>query len=134
MGTASPSTDIAELLPTFAAHGTATGTSLDPIIAFWTLFEFGSFDEIQELLVVFVEAIVDPVLSTGHPGVILASASQTVVFFASRASVVVESLVKLKNGSAASSWTPGDISSVHLNKLIKRELLVFIAEVSVDIV
>ena len=84
------STGIAEFLTAFTLHGTAALVSLDPVVAFGALFEFGSLHKINEFLIVFVKAVIDPVFGAGHPYVVYAPALQTVVFFAGGTPVVIQ--------------------------------------------
>ena len=70
MRTGSSSTDIAELLTTFASHSWATFCSFDPIITLRTLFKLSALDELNEIGIIFAESVVNFVLSTGHSSVI----------------------------------------------------------------
>lgn len=62
---------ITKLLSTFAGHSRTTIVPFYPKLASWTLFVLGSIHEFDEVFIVFVEAIVDFVLSTSHTVVVL---------------------------------------------------------------
>jgi hypothetical protein len=83
------------------------------------LLIFGSTHELDEVFIVFVEAIVDLVFSTGHSVVVLTLAPQAIVLPAGRTAIVVQLLLERENCSTACSWTPGRGIVIHLNKFIE---------------
>lgn len=132
MGAPSSSAVIAKLLSTLASHGAAPFFPLHPILAFGALLKLGSLHEIDKLLIVFVETVTDPVLGTTHPMVILAPASETVMFFAGRAAVVVESCIELEHAGAACSGAPRHVACISFHILVKTVLFILLAEVPID--
>jgi hypothetical protein len=101
---------ITELCSTSAGHMVATFGFLHPEITLVALLEFMTLSKFDELIVVFVNFLVNLVFVTGHSHVVDCPAIETVVFVAHR---TVELKVKLlvllvKDESilAISSWTP----------------------------
>jgi hypothetical protein len=107
MRTGGSSAFIAKFLPTLASHGGAAVVPLHPKLASRTLLVLGSADEFDEVFIVFVEAVVDLVLSAAHARVVLALAPQAVVLLAGGTSVVVQLLLEREDCSTTGSGTPG---------------------------
>jgi len=76
-------------LPAFTTHSTTASASFYPVVTLRALLELRPFDKINEFLVIFIEAIIDPVFSASHTSMILTSTFQAIVLFACWASVVV---------------------------------------------
>ena len=132
MRTRCPSTFITKFLSTFTAHCTATIISLNPIFALRTLLILRPLHKLDEILIIFIESIIDPIFSTGHPVMILASALQAVVLTTGRALIVVEHFVEFKGGLAASSWTPRQRTCIVFYILIESKFLKFLLQISID--
>lgn len=89
MRACSPSAIIAKLLSTFTRHRTATIIPLHPILALRTLLELSSLHKLDKIFITLIESIINSILSTSHPRVILALAPETIMFFTSRTSVII---------------------------------------------
>ena len=76
------STLVAELKLTFASHVVATLCLFDPELTLGTLLEFMPRSEVQKLFIVFRHGVRYFVLSATHVFVPVASAVETVLFFA----------------------------------------------------
>ena len=125
MWTSCTSTNVTKFLSTFTSHSWASIISLDPIITLRTLLKFGSFDKFNEILVIFIESIVDFVLGTSHSLMINASTFQAVVFLTSWTSIVIKPFLKLKNSCTSCSWTPSSWA-IFFYKFIKTKFLEFL--------
>lgn len=80
---------IAELLTTFTGHSRASLCSLDPIVAFWTLFELGSSYKLNEILIIFVKTVIYAVLCTSHSIMVKTLTFQAIMVVASWAFIVI---------------------------------------------
>jgi hypothetical protein len=121
------STLIAKLLPALAFHCAAAIVPLYPILTFGTLLELGSSYEVNELLIIRIEAVTDTILGARHAGVVLASAFKTVMFLAGRAPVIIQDLIELENSSAACSRAPGNIDRIAFHISVESILFIFLA-------
>ncbi len=129
MRTGCSSALIAKLLTAFAGHCWATLISFHPEIAFRALFESGSFDEIDKILIVFVECIADFIFGAGHSVVINAFAFEAIMLRAGRAPIIIKFFIKLENSCTASSWAPSGWCIVLLYKFIEAEFLIFFLQI-----
>lgn len=96
---------VTKLLSAFAGHGRTAVIPLHPKLAARTLLVLGSLHELDKVLVIFVETIIDLIFSTGHSVMVLAFASQTVVFVAGWTTIVIE-LLELEDCLATSCRAP----------------------------
>ena len=76
------STLVAELKLAFASHVVASLCLFDPELTLGTLLEFVSSSEVQKLFIIFRHGVGYFVLSATHVFVPVASAVETVLFFA----------------------------------------------------
>ena len=132
MRTSGTSTYITKLLSTFTSHGGASLNPFDPVFALRTLFEFSSFDKLDEILVSFVECVRNFVLGTCHSFVIDASTLQAIMGIASWASVVIKSFFDFEDSCAACSWTPRSCS-IFFNKFVETKFLEFLFQFRISV-
>ncbi len=133
MRTSNPSTIITKLLSTPTGHCGTSSIPLHPVLALRTLLKLSPLCELYEGFIIFVETVIDTVLLTWHPHVVIAAASQTIVLFTGRTTVVIQYLVELKDGLTSCGRTPWSTGIILLDKLIEGEFLVFLSQLAVNI-
>jgi hypothetical protein len=133
MWTASASTSIAELLPTFAPHCAASFATFDPETTLGALFELGPPYKLQEILVIFIECVCYTILSTSHSTVNVASTFQTVVIPTSRAVVVVSLGLGHEHSWTVDCRTPAELVII-VYEVFKSKSLVLLLKGLIHVV
>jgi hypothetical protein len=101
------STLVAELKLAFASHVVTSVCLFDPELTLGTLLEFVPLSEVQKLFIIFRHSVGYFVLSAAHVFVPVASAVETVLFFALRAlKPGLIAFFEEKHPSAGGSGTP----------------------------
>ena len=127
-----PTTNIAELILTSASHGVASITFLYPELATGTLLEFSSFDKKHKHLVVFPQISYLFVLLARHVCMVFTLASETIIFLASWASILTQSLVKGKDSTTSRSRTPACIIHILFHIVMKSKVLILLFQFSIQ--
>lgn len=133
MATASTSAFITKGHSTTTSHWITPCCSFYPKIAFGALFELGANSEVLKFLVIFAKSIANSVLSARHSSMVNTTTIQTIMLWASWASIIIESSIMSKNSGASSSWTPRSIFiQIFFYIKIKTELVIFFFKIPIN--
>lgn len=128
-GSVLTTTDIAELILTPTGHMVATLVLLHPKFAIRTLLELRPLHQDHKLSVRFIHIRHALILLAGNTDMHLAFAVETIMFFAGRTFVVIESLIKGKDGLASRGRTPTCIPHMILHIVLEHKIIIFFFKV-----
>lgn len=128
-GSILPTTDIAKFILTPAGHMVTTLVLLDPKFAIRALLKLGTLYQDHKLPVRLIHIRHALIFFAGDTDMHLAFAVETIVFFAGWTFVVVEALIKGKDGLASRGWAPTCILHMILHIILEHEIIIFLFKI-----
>ena len=127
-----PSTVITKLVTASTSHCATTFIPFDPKLTLGALFKLGSPHEFLKLFIIFSIRIIYSVLRARLAIVVIASAFEAVVHFASWASIVIQFFIPTKCSRAARSRAPRCLCLIFLHINIERKSLELLFQIPIN--